>query len=88
MHIHLLRVQEVGSGLRAPEAKEDWEQLLGAVLGKAGSTGWGTGLLSSSAVLELWSFASIALSGGPGRHMCSSIARREAGRWWLIWTDG
>lgn len=53
MHIHLLRVQEVGSGLRAPEAKEDWEQLLGAVLGKAGSTGWGTGLLSSAGAMEL-----------------------------------
>lgn len=39
MHIHLLCVQEVGSGLRAPEEEDDWEQLLGDVLGKAGSTG-------------------------------------------------
>lgn len=39
--------------MRAPEEEEDWEQLLGDVLGRAGSTGWGTGLLSSAGAVDI-----------------------------------
>lgn len=44
----------MGSGSRAPEEEEDWEQLLEAMLRKAGRrTGWGTGLLSSAGAMAV-----------------------------------
>lgn len=68
--------------MRAPEEEEDWEQLLGDVLGRAGNTGWETGLLSSAGAMDVSKHSFVR---GQGRRLLGSITRREAGMWWLIW---
>lgn len=73
MHIHLLCVQEVGSGLRAPEEEEDWEQLLGDLLQEAARDGE----QRNSAELEPWRLQALLCQGAKA-HICMvSIARRE-----------
>lgn len=74
----------MGSGLRAPEEEEDWEQLLGGVPGKAGSSGWRAGLHSRAGAMEVSEHQHQALLCQGAK---ADVARREAGRWWLIWAD-
>lgn len=67
----------MGSGSRAPEEEEDWEQLLRAMLGKAGSRGWGTGLLSSAGALVV---SKHRLVRGPSRKLHARQHSQERGR--------